>query len=179
MKKILCLTILSGILFAQEAFAIVDYSSLEVVSTPSTLSSRLRKEYTGYEYTITNNTPSKINIVNAQIINGQDGNLAYNHVEQSGAIGVTWAIAGPVGLFTLGIGWIAGIIATPIVWIVQNNNNKKARVESTAYTNMLPIGYVGKGESITVRTLVPVGSKPQLKFTILDEKTKELIPVIK
>lgn len=83
-------------------------------------------------------------------------------------MGVTWAIAGPVGLCTLGLGWVVGIIATPIVWVVQNNKNKKTRTESLAYTNMVPIGTINVAESITVKTLVPVGAKPQLKLTIMD-----------
>lgn len=180
MKKIFSLFLLCTFLFTSQAsFAITDYSGLDIKIEPTILNSKLKKEFSGFEYTITNNLKNKINIVNAQILNGQDGNIAYKSVEGDGAIGVTWAIAGPVGLFTLGIGWIAGIIATPIVWIVQNKSNNKAKTECTAYTNIVPVGYVGSGESITVKTLVPIGSKPQLKLNILDEKTKEMNSVIK
>ena len=90
--------------------------------------------------------------------------------EGEGAIGVTWAIAGPVGLFTLGIGWAVGLLATPIVWVVQNNKNKKTRTESMAYTNLVPIGVLNPAESIQVKTLVPIGSQPQLKITVMDNK---------
>ena len=125
------------------------------------LNIKIKKDFAGYEYTITNNFNEKINVVNAQILNGQDGNTAYMKSEGEGAIGVTWAIAGPVGLFTLGIGWAVGLLATPIVWVVQNNKNKKTRTESMAYTNLVPIGVLNQAESIQVKTLVPIGSQHQ------------------
>lgn len=134
------------------------------------LTSKLKKDFTGYEYIITNIFKEKINVVNAQILNGQDGNTAYMKSESEGAIAVTWAIAGLVGLFTLGIGWAVGLLATPIVWVVQNNKNKKTRTESMAYTNLVPIGVLNPAESIHVKTLVPIGSQPQLKITVMDNK---------
>lgn len=157
-------------MFIQDAcFAITDYSQLDIQLNQTVLNSKLKKDFSGYEYIITNNFKEPINIVNAQIRNGIDGNLGYQKSEAEGAIGVTWAIAGPVGLFTLGIGWIVGLIATPIVWVVQNNKNKKTKVESVAYTNIVPIGIINANESITVKTLVPIGSKPQLKLNIMDK----------
>ena len=96
--------------------------------------------------------------------------MAYQKSEAEGAMGVTWAIAGPVGLFTLGIGWIVGLLATPIVWVVQNNKNKKNRAEGMAYTNIVPVGVLNASESVSVKTLVPIGAQPQLKLTIMDSK---------
>ena len=96
--------------------------------------------------------------------------MAYQKSEAEGAMGVTWAIAGPVGLFTLGIGWAVGLIATPSVWVVQNNKNKKIRTEGMAYTNIVPLGVLNANESATVKTLVPIGSVPQIKLTIMDSK---------
>lgn len=155
------------------------YDKLEINRSSYILTSKLKKDYSGYEYTITNNTKTKINIVNAQILNGNDGNTAYQTaLNNSGsAMATTWAIAGPVGLFTLGIGWIAGLIATPIVWVVSKNNDKKMRTESIPYTNTVPIGYLASGDFVTVKSLVPIGSTPQLKLTIMDGKTKELTSI--
>ena len=170
MKKIISLVLLVCYFSLQNACFAVDYSQLDVQKQMMVLTSRLKKDFAGYEYTITNNFNEKINIVNAQILNGQDGNTAYMKSEGEGAIGVTWAIAGPVGLFTLGIGWAVGLLATPIVWVVQNNKNKKTRTESMAYTNLVPIGVLNPAESIQVKTLVPIGSQPQLKITVMDNK---------
>lgn len=178
MKKIISsLLILLNI--SLPVFAITD--KLSVTSNQSPLNSDLKKKYSAYEYTIVNNSPVQINVVNAQIVNGVDGNVAYNVAEQSvgSAVGVTWAIAGPIGLFTLGLGWIVGLIATPIVWVVYKNKDDKTRTESIAYTNMVPLGYISSGENVTVKTLVPVGSRPQLKLTIQDEKTKQLHSLVK
>ena len=173
MKKVIGLLLIVCYLSLQNVVFAVDYTQLDVQNNMMILTSRLKKDFAGYEYIITNNFNEKINIVNAQILNGQDGNTAYKTSEGEGAIGITWAIAGPVGLFTLGIGWVAGLIATPIVWAVQNNNNKKTRTESMPYTNIVPIGILNPTESVLVKTLVPLGSKPQIKITIMDTK-KEL-----
>ena len=173
MKKIICLVLLFCYLGLHNPCFAIDYSLLDVQKQMMVLTSRLKKDFAGYEYTITNNFNEKINVVNAQILNGQDGNTAYMKSEGEGAIAVTWAIAGPVGLFTLGIGWAVGLLATPIVWVVQNNKNKKTRTESMAYTNLVPIGVLNPAESIQVKTLVPIGSQPQLKITIMDSR-KEL-----
>lgn len=39
---------------------------------------------------------------------------------------------------------------------------------------MLNLGYLNAGETTTVSTLVPIGSKPQLKLTIQNIKTNKL-----
>lgn len=169
MKKIICLLLLMSFLKIQICFAI-DYSSIDIQLSSVPLNSRLKKDFSGYQYTITNNLNEKINILSAQIINGHDGNSAYMKSEAEGGIGTTWAIAGPVGLFTLGIGWVAGLVATPIVWAVQNSKNKKTRAESLSYTNIVPMGYLNSTESVTIRTLVPIGSKPQIKLNVMDDK---------
>lgn len=179
MKKIIILFILVCHIWTQNfVLAALDYTNLDIKVSQTILNSRLKKDFVGYEYTITNNLKEKLNIVNAQIINGQDGNTAYMKSEVEGGMGVTWAIAGPVGLFTLGLGWVVGIIATPIVWVVQNNKNKKTRTESIAYTSIVPIGTINSTESVTVRTLVPIGAKPQLKLTIMDS-AKNLHTILK
>ena len=154
----------------QVCMAITNFEQLDVQMTQVPLTSRLKKDFSGYEFVITNNFKEPINIVSAQIKNGQDGNMAYQKSEAEGAMGVTWAIAGPVGLFTLGIGWAVGLIATPIVWVVQNNKNKKIRTEGMAYTNIVPMGILNANESASAKTLVPIGSVPQLKITVMDNR---------
>jgi hypothetical protein len=173
-KKLLALfLVMVYVGMSQVCMAITSFEQIDVQKNQIPLTSRLKKEYSGYEYVITNNLKQPINIVNAQIVNGQDGNMGYQKTEAEGAMGVTWAIAGPVGLFTLGIGWAVGLLATPIVWVVQNNKNKKNRAEGMAYTNIVPVGVLNSAESVSVKTLVPIGAQPQLKMTIMDSK-KEL-----
>lgn len=141
------------------------------------LSSKLKKSYNGYKYVITNTSNQNLDIVNAQILNAVNGSVAYQDVSDGHPIGTTWAIAGPVGLFTFGIGWLAGIVATPIVWIVSDSKNKKAQRESIAYPNIINLGVLTKGDSIEADFLVPIGAKPQLKMIVQQEKTKELVHV--
>ena len=90
------------------------------------------------------------------------------------AMARTWIIAGPVGLFTLGIGWAVGLLATPIVAIVSAKNKKKTQIESIPYSNLVALGELNSGDLTTVSTLVPIGCKPQLKLTIQDIKTRQL-----
>ena len=180
MKKILCL-LLSFTMFLAPCFAF-DNKDLNVAVSNVPLTTQLSKYYQGYEYTLLNQskTKSKINIVNAQIINGYDGNFAYTNTmnNEPSAMARTWIIAGPAGLFTLGIGWVVGLIATPIVAIVSNKNKKRTQIESLAYSNLIQLNELNYGESTHLSTLVPIGSKPQLKLTVQDEKTEKLHAVI-
>lgn len=176
MKKFFCFILLSIMLNFQLmclADDIKDKMNVSLEQIPIT--SKLKKNYNGYRYTISNNSDQNINLVNAQVLNAVNGSVAYNAVNDGHPIGTTWAIAGPVGLFTLGIGWVIGLIATPIVYVVSESNNKKAQVESVAYPNIVNIGTLSKGESITTEFLVPIGARPQLKMTVQPEKSKDLV----
>ena len=177
MKRFLCV-LLSMVLLSAPCFAFTK-NELNIVVAQSQLSTLLKNYYIGYEYTIANQSKTKINIVNAQIVNGYDGNIAYTTTmnNEPSAMARTWIIAGPVGLFTFGIGWIVGLVATPVVAIVSNKNKKQTQIESIPYSNIITLGELNSGESTTVSTLVPIGSKPQLKLTIQDEKTKQLYSI--
>lgn len=174
MKKVLS-TLLVVFIMTMPCYAFTS-TDFDVTQSQIALSTQLKKYYNGYEYSITNVSKEKLNITNAQIVNGYDGNLAYTSTmnNEPSAMARTWIIAGPVGLFTLGIGWVLGLLATPVVAIVSGNNKKKTRTESLAYSNVIQLGYINPGESQTVSTLVPIGSKPQLKLTIQDNKTRQL-----
>jgi acyl CoA:acetate/3-ketoacid CoA transferase alpha subunit len=174
MKKFISSLIISSFLLSP-AFA----EDLLISVNQVPLRSKLKKEYTAYKYTIHNNSGKDINIINAQIDNGTNGAVAYNAVDGGHPIAVTWAICGPAGLFTLGIGWAVGLVATPVVWIVSSSNNKKARIESTPYTNAISLGYIKNGQSVIAGTLIPIGATPQLKLTIQEEGTKDLILINK
>lgn len=166
--------ILFSILFVQNIALGIQHSDILVVQKQVPLKSKLKKEYSGYEYKITNNSQSGINIINAQVVNGVDGNIGYNNVESGGgkSVGILWAICGPVGLITFGIGWAVGLIGTPIAWIIGNSKDKKAKKESIPYNNAMPLGVLNKTETLLYMTLVPLGATPQLKLSVYDEKTK-------
>jgi len=178
MKKILSiLLILSYTSLPIFAF---DKNDLDITLNQLPLTTQLSKYYNGYEYNLTNKSTRKISIVNAQIINGHDGNVAFINTmnNEPSAMARTWVIAGPVGLFTAGIGWVLGLIATPIVAIKSNKNKKKTQTESIAFSNLLQVSELNSGESTTINSLIPIGSKPQLKLTIQDEKTKQLYSIV-
>ncbi len=175
MKKFVSTLILLSIIAFQPVCLAIENTPISITKEEKILKSKLKKYYAGYEYTITNTSSNRLNIVNAQIQNGTNGSIAYNTIDYSTgkAIGVFWAVMGPVGLFTLGIGWLAGIIGTPIVWICANHKDKKLRKESFVYTDTIPLGYIEPQENITVLTLIPLGAEPQVKITIYNDKSKD------
>lgn len=168
------LTILLVITFLTSPCFAFTNTDLDISITPIALSSQLKKYYNGYEYKLTNVSKSSINIINAQIVNGNNGNIAFTNAmnNEPSAMARTWIIAGPVGLFTLGLGWVAGLVATPIVAIISDKEKRSAKTESVVYTNMLNLGHLNAGESTSVSTLVPIGSKPQLKLSVQDNKNQ-------
>lgn len=168
LKKFICLFILV-IQFTQITLA-VNKESLNVTCNQLILSSQLKKYYSGYQYDITNRSDSNLEIISAQIVNGNDGSIAYattNNNEPS-AVAKTWIIAGPIGLVTAGIAWIVGIIATPFVAIISSSKKKKSQIESLSYSNKIPLGYINSDETVSVNTLVIIGSKPSLQLTVKD-----------
>lgn len=180
MKKFLSLLLLALLLNLHVcSFAENISDKIDVSLTQVPINSKLKKQYNGYKYTITNQANQDLNLVNAQVINGVNGSVAYQATNDQHPIATTWAICGPVGLITLGIGWVVGIVATPIVWIVSDSNSKKAQQESVSYPNIVSTGVVHKGEAITTDFLVPIGTKPQLKMTVQPENTKDLIFISK
>jgi hypothetical protein len=182
-KKVLSLFLCVSFFFVTSGIAqavndIDDVSNrINIVQSQIPLSSKLKKDYNAYRYDIQNNSNQDINIVNAQIINGTNGSIAVQSVNGGHPIGTTWAICGPVGLFTLGIGWAVGLLATPVVWGISSSNDNKARKESIAYSNLVNFGYLKKGDSTSVQTLVPIGAQPQIKLTVQAEGFKDLIMV--
>ncbi|MFM7390709.1 MAG: hypothetical protein ACKO34_08845 [Vampirovibrionales bacterium] len=161
-----------------KAFASIE-NEITVQLSQVELQSKLKKEYSGYQYIIENKHAAPVMLLNGQVINAVNGNIAAQAVTDGSPIGITWAIAGPVGLFTLGIGWIVGLLATPIVWAVSSSKSKKARRESTAYPNIVNTGILNTGDIITTKILVPIGTQPQLRLTFQNPKTKEVFSVNK
>jgi hypothetical protein len=174
MKKLLSSLIVSSILLSP-----VMAEDLMISVNQIPLNSGLKKQYIGYKYDIQNVSGKDINIVNAQIDNGTNGAVAYNAIDNTHPIATTWAICGPVGLFTFGIGWAAGLLATPAVWIVSEKGKGKAKTESNSYSNVVSLGSIKNGENTTVNTLVPIGTKPQIKLTVQKEGTKDLVMINK
>lgn len=175
MKKILSLILLVALLQSNLVCLASDLSNgVQITLSQIPLCSKLKRNYNGYKYTIVNNSNQNLNLVNAQVDNAVNGSVAYRDVSDGHPLAITWAIAGPVGLFTFGLGWAAGVIASPIVWVVSESRNKRAQKESIAYPNIVNLGVINRGESIETTFLVPIGTKPQFKMTVQPEKSKEL-----
>ena len=174
MKKIIIIFLM--LVFQMPCLAIND-SDIWINLSELTLNSKLKKEYSAYEYTITNNSNKNIKIVNAQIENAVSVNAAQQKVIAEHPIGTTWAIAGPVGLFTIGLGWVAGAVATPIVACVSNSDKKKVSREVASYTNIINPCYIGAAESLTVKVLVPKSLEPTLTMNITPEGSSETITI--
>lgn len=150
--------------------------SIDINLTQIPLHSKLKKEYKAYQYTIQNNG-EEINLVNARIINGSDGSIAYQAVNNGHPIAKTWLVCGVTGIFTLGLGWAVGVVATPFIWASSNINSMKAQKEANSYSNIINVGYFKKGDVITVKTLVPISQQPLLKLKFKDIKTDQLYSI--
>lgn len=183
MKKLLVTAlILILVNYAPLGFAFEDINTLseKVIITKSQLplNSKFKNKYNAYKYDITNKSNHDISIVNSQIINGLDGSIAFYTISNDNTgLGYVWAICGPAGFYSFGIAWAAGLLATPIVWLVSSSKNKKARVEGMAYSNIVNLYQLEKGKSTTIQTLVPIGAQPQLILTIQDQSSKSLIVI--
>jgi hypothetical protein len=177
MKKSLVLLLILLITLNQSAFAAIssDYVSIDMTQVP--LSSKLKKDYQAFKYIITNTSTQNVNLVNAQVTNGQNGASASNAVDNGSGVGTLWAVMGPVGLFTFGIGWLVGLVGTPIVLLTSKGKNKKARREGQGFSNIVDLGLLTSGDSTSVQTLIPIGATPQLKVTFQEPGTKELLMV--
>ncbi len=175
MKKIFAIFCLISLISTQELCYAVNRSDIQIEKNIRILKSELKKTYNAYEYVVTNNTKEKLQITNAQIINGVDGNIGFSTTEVGAgkSVGVLWAICGPVGIFTLGIGWIVGIIGTPIAYSIGHHKNTKTRKESLIYTNSFPSGFIDSNETINVLTLVPLGAESKLRITYCSEKMED------
>ena len=66
MKKYISILILFSVLCTQNIVFAIKQEDITVKAEKQILKSRLKKEYVGYSYKITNNSKSTINIVNAQ-----------------------------------------------------------------------------------------------------------------
>ena len=174
MKKIVSLVLIISML-SSPCFAF-QHADLEVTVVQVPLATQLAKYYSGYEYRVTNISNKAVYVAKAQILNGQNGSRAFVTTmnNEPSAIERTWIIAGPVGLFTFGAGWVVGILATPIVAICSNSNKRKTKAESEPYSNILPLGLLEPNASIETSTLVRVGREPKLKMVVRDANSKEL-----
>jgi hypothetical protein len=178
MNKILLSLFLALALIASPCLALADYEHIEIESVELPLkSTKLRKYFRGYSFTVQNKATRPVHLINAQVKNGIDGSMAYALIDDGSGVGIWWAICGPVGLITFGIGWAVGLVGTPVYLIVNSVKKKKARVESLAYTSVVDLGVLNTGDTIEVKTLARLGTKPQLKLTMQDTDTKEVFSV--
>lgn len=147
---------------------------LNVAREPVLLQSRLKGDYNGYKYTITNKSDGDLELVNATITNGQDGAIASDVVADGSGVGTMWAIMGPAGLVSFGITWLVGIVATPIMLVTDKMRNSKARKEGLNFNNLVDLGLLPAGQSTEVNTLIRKGAQPQLKITYKSPSSSEL-----
>jgi hypothetical protein len=178
MNKRLMSLYLAFALLVTPCLAMADNPLVEIDLEQVPLKSvKLRKEFEGYSFTVQNNSPKPVSLLNAQVKNGVDGSAAYSSVDNGSGVGIWWAICGPAGFFTFGTAWLVGLLGTPVYIVVDKNRNKKARIESMPYTNIVDLGTLNNGDSLEVKTLARLGTKPQLKLTLQDEVTKETFMV--
>lgn len=115
-------------------------------------SSYLSGKFHAYHVNITNNTPYNLEIVQANIVNGYDGESAYNLVRRR-----------PLSLPSLRLSISYTVLARSAFKSAQALvRNKTAKGESLEFSNNIPKELFEEGESLAFNALVPAGEKPKL-----------------
>ncbi len=165
----------------QTAKAVRVVPQIDATKSLIQLHSRLRKEFTAYAYTVSNNTGGEIELLHAEIVNGMNGQGAALGVQKSSAGAIGALIGGGLllGIVTFGITFLAGLLASPIVYAVNHHGNHKAIAEGMPYSNQVPTGVMADGDSIQFTTLTPLNQNPQVKMTFRNLATNEIFSVTK
>ena len=138
------------------------HSQLHVTYIVQAIHSELvSKKYLGYQVIVENLGPNPVKIINAAIVNGNNGQMAYQLTKDD-----TNGVKSPWNW-----GWAgAGFNASRSIRL-----NQAAEAELTVYQNDLVTGLLPVGEKTQTLTLIPVGAKPEVRLTFQDEKTGELL----
>ena len=145
------------VLFTQEVVFALENGNISVDFKEQKLKSKLKRQYKGYEVIIVNKDEKPINIEKFEVVNGVNGEVAYNTVYESpgGTVGQLWIVCGPLGLISFGIAWVIGLIETPIAYFVVKKLNKNAKEESLLYLNKIETDTLEANEKTSVYTLIP------------------------
>ena len=154
---------------------------IEVTKSQIPLNSRLKKEYAGYSYTITSQYPGQLDLLVGNVPNGINGQVAYMSVEKSSAAAIGSTIGGGfvLGFVTLGISFLAALIATPFIYFSNNSANNKAKIEGLRFSNQIPTGSLNTGDTLSFTTLIPISQIPALKLQFREVQTSELYTINK
>ena len=165
----------------QQGQIIKESPRIEATKSQIQLHSRLRKQYTGYAYTVSNNTGEQLELLHAEIVNGMNGQGAALGVQKSSAAAIGGTIGGGLvlGLVTFGITFLVALVASPVIYAVNHHANTKAIAEGMPYSNQVPSGILGAGEVIQFNTLTPLNQTPQVKMTFRNLATNEIFSVTK
>ncbi len=143
------------------------------------LESRLKEKFNGLKFTITNLNEKPVQLIKAEIQDAYSGGVALQDVDLGYGIGTTWMIAGPVGLYTLGLGWVVGIIATPIVYHKGKKEVKKTRSEAKLFSNKFTATVLQPGESISTNALLRSWDEPKVQIILKEENKEKFVNFIK
>lgn len=163
----------------KQAQVVKNHIQIDATKSQIQLHSRLRKQYTGYAYTISNNTPDQLELMHAEIVNGMNGQGAALGVQKSSAAAIGSVLGGGLvlGIVTFGISFLAGLVATPFIYGINAHKNNKAIAEGMPYSNQVPTGIIPAGDSIQFNTLTPLNQTPQVKMTFRNSVTNEIFAV--
>lgn len=134
---------------------------IDIAKTDILLKTQLKKKFSAYKLTITNNSDQVIPIHNIDVRNSVTGNIAADQSEIS-KYQALWSLAGGlIGLVVFG-SMYAGII---------NGKNKDTEAESLQFNNQFPPKELASKASFSINTIVPKGQMPQLSLNLQNPTT--------
>lgn len=152
---------------------------IDVTKNSVPLHSRLAKTYSGYTYTIANNSDSTLELIHGEVTNGVNGQGAALGAEKSSAAAIGSVLGGGfvLGFVTLGISFLASLIASPVIYAANNHGNKKAIQEGMGFPGQVPTGVLSHGDTLNLNVLAPISQAPQLKLSFRNTATNELFSI--
>ncbi len=125
------------------------------------LRSKLKKMYTAYQVTLSNEYPGALRVQSSNITNGTTGVTASQTMYTSRA-NMWWGAL-------LGVGGVI-IVGLPILGVISSSN-KKAERESIQFPNQIQLNELQKGETVSFKALTLIGQTPQVSLALKDPKT--------
>jgi hypothetical protein len=148
-------------------------SYLEVTQTVVPLEGRLTKRFQGLKITLKNRQGNYVEIVRGEVMNGVDGQTAYQMTDNSRARGFWTSLAtAPLGYVPYA-GYGSGAISTAVNagGSVSDQNTANSSYNKVKH---FPNGVLSPNDEISIYTLVPLNERPQVKIIFRDLKTNEM-----
>lgn len=148
-------------------------SYVQVSQVPIPVEGRLKKKFQGLKITLKNRQGNYIEVIRGDIVNGVDGQTAYQQTDNSQARGFWSSLAtAPLNYVPYG-GYGSSAVSTAANY---GGSVSDQNTSNSAYNKVksFPNGVLSPNDEISIYTLVPVNERPQVKIIFRDLKSNEM-----